>query len=495
MHKFVVLLLLISISTLTINGQHTSKNDSISRLLKRELEKSKELTSIANYPEAYDTVWNVLITADSIQDSTIKYQAYQRLSVLYSIFNKKEEAISAIDSVFHYVKDLKEYQDLKIRSSIYYSAALTYRMNNKYVKAKEFLKISEQLLDSLQVSIPNKIYIYTEKAHLQTLTGNLIEAERLLNNISQQITPQHEYASIVYSMLGDLYLQKEDKNKAFFFFNKSLKNISEQKTRLGLRVGLLSKVSKINEQLGNYKLAYQQINESKILSDSLFGSKSDRNNRLFEIKDSYRKSIIENNKIKKEQELKLIKAQKEKLNLQLLFSIILIGFIILGAFLGVRLLRKKHAVEKKLAIERINSEIEIKKKELAVTALQLIEKDKVLAEIKKGLNDVKKHKDDDAVEKIKRTIKVSSLKTWKEFETRFIQVNSSFYESLGKKHSNLSRNELKLCALIKLNFSTKEMSQLLGVSTDTVNKARYRLRKKLELQREDNLFTYISSIN
>ena len=70
-----------------------------------------------------------------------------------------------------------------------------------------------------------------------------------------------------------------------------------------------------------------------------------------------------------------------------------------------------------------------------------------------------------------------------------------FYESLGKKHTNLSRNELKLCALIKLNFSTKEMSQLLGVSTDTVNKARYRLRKKLELQREDNLFTYISSIN
>jgi tetratricopeptide (TPR) repeat protein len=194
MVKFIIFFLLILISTLTINGQNKSinqKNDSISNVLKSKLEKSEELTSIANYPKAYDTVWNVLITADSIQDSNIKYQAYQRLSVLYSIFNKKEEAISAIDSVFHYVKHLEDYQDLKIRSSIFYSAALTYRMNNKYAKANKFLDISEQLLDSLKVSIPNKIYIYTERAHLHTLTGNLIDAEQHLKKISQQITPKH----------------------------------------------------------------------------------------------------------------------------------------------------------------------------------------------------------------------------------------------------------------------------------------------------------------
>ena len=214
---------------------------------------------------------------------------------------------------------------------------------------------------------------------------------------------------------------------------------------------------------------------------------------LIEIKDSYRKSIIANNRIKKEQELKLVNAEKEKLNAQLLFSILLIVISIIASVIVIKLLRNKHQVEKRLAKERAKAEIEIKKKELAVTALQLIEKDKLLEEIKKGLDDVNKD-GSNSVEKIKSTIKVNSAKTWEEFETRFIQVNSSFYESLGNKHKNLSRNELKLCALVKLNFSTKEMAQLLGISADSVNKARYRLRKKLDLQRDENLVTYINSI-
>ena len=73
------------------------------------------------------------------------------------------------------------------------------------------------------------------------------------------------------------------------------------------------------------------------------------------------------------------------------------------------------------------------------------------------------------------------------------QINTSFYDSLNKKHDNLSRNELKLCALIKLNFSSKEMADILGVSPDSINKARYRLRKKLNLTRDENLVSYITA--
>ena len=121
-------------------------------------------------------------------------------------------------------------------------------------------------------------------------------------------------------------------------------------------------------------------------------------------------------------------------------------------------------------------------------------KDKLLNEIKQGLEAVKKQDDDIQIAHLKSTIKVNSTKMWEDFEARFVQVNTSFYNSLGKKHPDLSRNELKLCALVKLNFSTKEMSQLLGISNDGVNKARYRLRKKLDLQRDVNLTTYMNSI-
>lgn len=474
--------------------QKEYSQDSNHKKLEVKLLESQELTTKAFYPEAYDKLWDVLIAADSINNPTIKYKAYKQLSVLYSIFHKKKQAISTIDSVFLYAKKSKDFYNPEIKLSLYYAAALTHRMNNNYKEAKNLLVISEHILDSLKIPLTKQIYILTEKAHLNTLTGNHVNAEKILKSIFKQISSEHPYASIVYSMLGDLYIRKKENKNALLYYNKCLKVITKQNSRIGLKVDLLEKISKLNKEIGNYKIAFQQMNLSKVLGDSLFGSQSKRNKQLFEIKDSYRLTILENNRIKKEQELKLVKAQKEKLNLQLIFSVILFLITALAAFFGIKLIRKKHTIEKKLVEERANAEIEIKKKELAVTALQIIEKDKLLEEIKKGLEEVKKQKDDKSVEKIKSTIKVNSKKTWQEFETRFIQVNSTFYESLGKKHQNMSRNELKLCALMKLNFSTKEMSQLLGVSADSVNKARYRLRKKLSLQRDDNLVAYINSI-
>lgn len=144
--------------------------------------------------------------------------------------------------------------------------------------------------------------------------------------------------------------------------------------------------------------------------------------------------------------------------------------------------------------ERTRSEVEMKKKELTLTALQLMEKDRLLDEIKTDLEKIQQDKGDASIHKIRNTINVNSKKNWEEFEARFVQINNLFYDSLYKKHSDLSRNELKLCALIKLNFSSKEMAQILGVSADSINKARYRLRKKMNLTRDENLVTYINTI-
>ncbi|MGY6649439.1 tetratricopeptide repeat protein [Wenyingzhuangia sp. IMCC45574] len=474
-----------------------SQNKELDRVLKtinQDIEDSKELTSQAKYPAAYNKLWNVLIVADSLDNSFVKYRAYKHLSQLYSIFHQKEKAFAAIDSMFLCAKKSGLIKKPNVVSSLNYAAALTYRMNGEYNKASSYLEKCEYLLDSLQIPFRKRIYAYTERAHIYTLVGKFKESEELLLRILAQISEEHQYASITNSMLGDLYSKKNESQKALVYFNRCLEILAIQNNRVGLKVDLLEKMSQLNKGLGNYKVSLQQMTASKVLGDSLFGSQSARNKQLFEINNSYQKSILENNQIKREKELQFVKNQKEKLNLQLWFSVFLCIVTLIAAFFGIRLIRKKHQTEKKLAVERANAEVEIKKKELAVTALQLIEKDKLLEEIKKGLDEVKKNKDDSSVEQLKSTIKVNAAKTWEEFETRFVQVNSSFYKSLGKKHSDLSRNELKLCALVKLNFSTKEMSQLLGVSADSVNKARYRLRKKLGLQRDDNLVSYINSI-
>ena len=276
---------------------------SLISLAENSLVEASDLTGTANYPKAYDNLWDVLRFADSTENSTLKYKAYKQLSMLYSIFHNYSKASSCIDSMFYYASKTKEVSN-KTKGNLHFSAAITHRMSKNYVEAENQLLICEQLLDSLNVPIKERLYVLTEKAHLNTLLGNYKKAEEILVEITKQIHTNHSYASIVYSMWGDLYSKMNDNNKALQYYNKSLLAIEEQNIRIGLKVDLLSKVSKINYSLGNNKIAFEQMEASKKLGDSLFGSQSESNKQLFEIKDSYRKVILENQKIQKEQELK-----------------------------------------------------------------------------------------------------------------------------------------------------------------------------------------------
>ncbi len=83
---------------------------------------------------------------------------------------------------------------------------------------------------------------------------------------------------------------------------------------------------------------------------------------------------------------------------------------------------------------------------------------------------------------------------WNEFKKYFENVHPNFFTELTKKHNNLSQNDLKICAFIKLNMSSKEIAQILNVNNKTVDIARYRLRKKMNLDKEDNLYKIISEI-
>lgn len=496
LNSLISVLLFCFVSVSYSAGMDTDEDvvDSLVEMMEEKLQYSDSLSIRAYYPESYDVIWEVLSVADSLDNARLKSLAYKKLAMLYSVYYDKTKALASIDSMFYYAEKPSYSEDMLDQSSFYYTAAITYRMNEEYDDAMHYLDSAELFLDSLNRPFYKRIYVVAERAHLCTLTGDFAEAQRIFNKISNTISLDHDYTSILYSMWGDMYLEQGSNRLALEYYNKCLATIEHQDLRVALKVDLLEKISQLNNDIGNYQLAYSQMTESKALGDSLFGSQSMRNRQLFEIKDSYRTAKIANQAIQREQDMKILKAEKEKLNQELIFLIILFVLALISSIVVARLLKRKHRIERNLAEERSRSELEVKKKELTVTALQLIEKDKLLKEVKEGLKQVQERDGDDSIERIKSTIKVNTAKTWEEFEARFVQVNGKFNEALSAKHPDLSRNELKLCALIKLNFSTKEMADLLGVSADSVNKARYRLRKKLLLKRDDNLVTYINGI-
>ena len=83
---------------------------------------------------------------------------------------------------------------------------------------------------------------------------------------------------------------------------------------------------------------------------------------------------------------------------------------------------------------------------------------------------------------------------WDEFKLRFEQIERSFFTTLAEKYPQLSKTDVRICALVRLNLSSKEIAGMLHITPESVNKSRYRLRKKLELPKEQDLDQFISSL-
>ena len=162
----------------------------------------------------------------------------------------------------------------------------------------------------------------------------------------------------------------------------------------------------------------------------------------------------------------------------------------------IRLKAKKTRLEK-VGLEK---ELAFKRKELTLNVMSLMKKNEIFSSISEKLMDVAKEatsvETKAAIKKIGRELqKGQEVELWKEFTVRFKEVHSEFYNSLLSKYPNLSPNEQKLCAFLRLNMTTKEISELTGQSVSTIEIARHRLRQKLGITSlEVNLITFLSQL-
>jgi len=153
-----------------------------------------------------------------------------------------------------------------------------------------------------------------------------------------------------------------------------------------------------------------------------------------------------------------------------------------------------------LAQERLEHELEYKNKELTTNVLSLMKKNEMLSVISDKLvaikNQAAKEETREAINQISKEIqKISDREILEEFELRFKQVHSDFYSKLLQRYPDLTPNEQRLCAFLRLNMSTKEISELTGQQVSTLETARYRLRKKLGITNSSiNLVTFLSKI-
>jgi len=184
-----------------------------------------------------------------------------------------------------------------------------------------------------------------------------------------------------------------------------------------------------------------------------------------------------------------------------IFMFLLAAALTIGGFLFV-FYRQKEAYNREmmkaeseilqLKNEKLETEIEIKNSKLMFSSVQMAHKKEILTNIKEEMAQTK-----DDPKKLRQVLRMLDKELegedyWKEFNLYFDKVDKQFLKSIKKQNPKLTQNDMRLCSLIRLNLSTKEIASLLNVSVRGVEQSRYRLKKRLDLDSSQDLVKYIS---
>lgn len=194
----------------------------------------------------------------------------------------------------------------------------------------------------------------------------------------------------------------------------------------------------------------------------------------------------------------------------LLYFLVLVGTILLIRWYNRRKLRRKQLTLKKqlqreqqkhlaaLEKEKLEKEIRQKQKELARTTMNVAKKNELILELKDMLS---VNKDAFSNQQRYRSLtkkldgSINEDEDWKQFEINFKELHGDFFENLLKRFPKLTPKDLKLCAYLKMNLSSKEIAPLMGITIRGVEIHRYRLRKKLAMDGSQNLSGFLIKFN
>ena len=146
----------------------------------------------------------------------------------------------------------------------------------------------------------------------------------------------------------------------------------------------------------------------------------------------------------------------------------------------------------KLNNDKLRSDIESKNRELATSTMSIIKKNEFLNSIKNELTTGGKENINKVIKIIDKNL--NNTDDWKMFQEAFNNADKNFIKKIKNIHPELTPNDLRLCAYLRLNLSSKEIAPLLNISPRSVEVKRYRLRKKMDLDHDANLTDYIINL-
>lgn len=443
------------------------------------------------------------------------------------VYSELDNYVATSSYFFKSLKLGEEIHDKKTISTALNSIGKLYHIQGQYDNAMKYffesLNISKELNDKIGIArgYGNVATIYAKRNKLEQSKKYTFEALHLNKQNRKRLWEGINYynigtiyqamkvydSALIYQLKGkDIFYELNNVNmlyKSYLdlaeYYNETKNQIKEYEYikrafELGKKYHLIkakmeasSKFQAFYLSKKDFEKAYKYLAIENKMKDSLHLEMSLKTIINLEF-NSKREKAIQNEKLNNQ--------KKDFIILILLTSIFLVIVIVLYVITKIKLKAKYVEIQ----LNKLEDQVDDKNKELALGVINSIKLNGILTDLTEKINEIQNKSSlsemKDYLKKLKLDIqKQQNTKVWEEFELRFKEVHDGFYDRLLVQFPNLTPNDLKLCAFLRLNMTTKEISNLTGQRTDAIEIARHRLRSKLGINNsQTNLVIFISKI-
>ena len=389
----------------------------------------------------------------------IKYKEFSNLGELYNNMGLSYYHMNRSDSaIVYYKKAIGEYNsnnELKGTARAYLNLANVYAYNLKsYDSAFHYydlaLETSKGVIDGL------KTKIYGNQGKVYAMTGDYDKAVKYLNMALEKSGESKERTEQMdnYYELFTIYKKKKDYRKALEYYEK---------------------YTAVRDSI--------DVANAKVTIANLEAKFENEKNKIL-IKKLEEKQIADH-----------------RIKMLLMVAVVLLLVILALTFYSFIQNRKKGQLRRALLEsekQKLEKDLQYKSRQLTSQALMMMQKNRLLNEILQSLSGIKEIPEESKqeVNRLKRQLKkgIHSEEDWELFKHYFEEVNPGFFPNLLKINDKITPSEQKLAALIKLKFTIKETASLLNISPDSVKSIRYVLRRKLGVEKGENIYEFLNNL-
>lgn len=391
-------------------------------------------------------------------------------------FGIKEDRENAIKYFFKAYENCKTVKDSLCMGESLEQISAKYKELDNYEKAhyyyKQAIPILSKYADSYQMALT-----YNNYSNLLNHEENYIESQKYIDSAISMAQKNNDlYKVMLYSNnKATIYTSTKEFSKAIDIYKEGEIVNKKNKFTDMLMYNYIGQ-SELYTAKGNYQLANEYLKKYYFLKDSLNGVEI--NLKIADLEAKYENQ-------KKEASLKKaqLELSKSDRKIERIYALIF--------FSGILLIVLVYSLIKKVKISK--KEIQINKSNLLEVKNLLIKKNEMLLKKEHELKSLLSQKEIE--EEIKSfeiyNLRILTESDWSSFKKYFEKIHPNYIEKVRSTYPKITEAEERLFLCIKLNLKSKEIASILGISNESVKKNRNRLRKKINLNIEDDLEVFV----